>query len=51
MMNVSNYKLKLNFCQAINGSMDEKIRKEPLQLNCFVGKQRYCIFAKIEEGI
>ena len=30
--------------------MDEEIRKQPLQLNCFAGKQQYCIFAKIESG-
>lgn len=38
------------FNQAIQGSMDENIRKQPLQLSCFAGGHRYCIFCKIEEG-
>ena len=45
-----NYNFDGIYYQAINGSMDEAIRKQPIQISCFVGKQRYCIFCKIEEG-
>lgn len=35
----------------IEGSMDASIRKEPIKLSCFDPSERYCIFAKIEEGM
>ena len=37
--------------QAINGSMDDNLRKEPIVLS-WDGEepQKYCIFCKVEEG-
>ena len=37
--------------RVIDGSMDASIRREPIALSYFGGEKKYCVFAKIEEGI